>query len=35
MEILAILNLCPSLLSKIMVEEMWNKIPMTIAVISV
>ncbi len=35
MDILAILNLCPSLLSKIMVEEIWNKIPITTAVISV
>ena len=31
----AILNLCPSLLSKIIVEEIWNNIPTTIAEISV
>lgn len=34
-ETLATLNLCPSLLSKIIVDEIWNKIPITIAVISV
>ena len=32
---LAKLNLCPSLLSKMIVDEMWNKIPITKAVISV
>ena len=34
-ETLAMLNLWPSLLSKIIVDEMWNNIPITIAVISV
>jgi hypothetical protein len=33
-ETLAILNLCPSLLSKMMVDEIWNNIPITTAVIS-
>lgn len=31
-ETLAILNLCPSLLSKIIVDEIWKSIPMTKAV---
>ncbi len=34
-ETLAMLNLWPSLVSKIIVEEMWNKIPITTAVICV
>lgn len=34
MEILATLNLWFSVVSKMMVDEMWNRMPMTIAVIS-